>query len=410
VLKACACVVVAVVLLGVGGVAGYRVLTRVVAIEIASQAGGTTRGTLVHAEQYAYYPGALVRGVVALASLPERVPVEAGVTLYRVRYWTAHRDGAPTIASGLVAIPDSSPARGVVSYHHGTNTYRHGAPSAPGIGEGAFVSAVFAGGGYIVVAADYIGLGTNTDVHPYYVTESTTNAVIDLLRAAHALTAQLGVAWPGRLYLTGFSQGGHTTMATHRALESLGDPTLAVAASAAIAGPFDLAKFSVPRALGGASPSDALYLAYLAIAYAHAYKQPITSLLREPYATTLPVLFDGEHDNEDILAGLPATPRAMFVPEFLEDFDAGRPSWFYDALVENGAIQWPAKAPIRLYYGENDVDVSPKEAEFAEAALAAQGAAVKRISVGPRDHGETILHAAPNVRLWFDEISGGATQ
>lgn len=383
-------------------------VTRVV--EVVPEAAHDTqqRGTIQHAEQYASYPGFALRGVLRLANLPEAVPVRSGMTLYRVTYWTARKDGTPALASGLVGMPTTWPARGVVSYQHGTNTYRHGAPSAPGIGEGAFVSAAFAGGGYIVTAADYLGLGKSTEVHPYLIAESTANAVIDLLHAAKALTESLGHPWPQQLCLVGFSQGGHATMATHRALEALGDPALRVVASAPIAGPYDLANLSFPRALAGASDSDSLYLAYMALGYSHVYGQPIASLLREPYNETIPVLFDGVHDSSEIDAGLPAKPRDMFAPTFLADFDAGRPTWLLSALAENETFQWTPKAPVRLYYGENDVDVSPREAEHAYAELSGRGADVKLISVGPYAHDQSILHAAPKVRAWFDELSGPA--
>lgn len=404
-LRAAAFAVIAILLAIAAFYAAYAYSTRVVEVAVPAQSPNPSRGALKHAEQYGDFPVFALRGMLSLASLPEAPAITTGMTLYRVEYWTQHKDGTPTVASGLVAMPDAGTARGVVSYQHGTNTYRHGAPSSPGIGEGAFVSAVFAGGGYIVTAPDYIGLGTNTDTHPYLVAESTANAVVDLLRAAQALTAHLGRKWPAALYLTGFSQGGHATLATQRALEALGDPDLHVVASAPIAGPYDLANISFPRALGGASDSDPLYLAYMSIAYAHAYGQPLSSLLIEPYATTLPILLDGEHDSEEIAAGLPSKPREMFSPVFLSDFDAGRPTWLLSALAQNEVFQWTPKAPVHLYYGESDNDVSPRESEHAYQELLQRGAAVTLISVGPHDHNQTILHAAPKVRVWFDEVS-----
>jgi hypothetical protein len=45
------------------------------------------------------------------------------------------------------------------------------------------LSLIFAARGYVVVAADYVGLGVSETFHPYLHAESEATAVVDALRA-----------------------------------------------------------------------------------------------------------------------------------------------------------------------------------------------------------------------------------
>ena len=68
-------------------------------------------------------------------------------------------------------------------------------------------------------------------------------------------------------------------------------------------------------------------------------------------------------------------------------------------------LNWIPKAPVRIYYGENDIDVLPQEALEAEEWMRVQGADVTAISVGPRDHNESVLYAIPAAISWFNELA-----
>jgi hypothetical protein len=351
------------------------------------------------------YPALALRLVVWWEGLSEEIPVEHGISLYRVEYGTTSPDGTPTFASGLVAFPrGDAPLRGVVSFQHGTASHRALSPSAPHMGNGVLAAAVFAGHGYLLVAPDYLGLGSSGARHPYLHAGSAATAVVDLLRAARRVAAAAGAPWPEALFLAGFSQGGHATLAAQRALEAAPEPGLRVTASAAVAGPYDLARISFPHALAGAAPSDSLYLAYMVDSYARIYAQPLASVLTDAHARAVPALFDGRHDGEAIRAALPERPREMFRPEFLADYDAGRPTWLLQRLAENSLDDWTPRAPVRLYYGDLDLDVTPEEAKAEARRLAARGGDVRALSVGAADHDGSVLPAVTDLRGWFDEL------
>jgi hypothetical protein len=374
-------------------------------IETQHDLAQAKRGAVASVEAVGGYPGWVLRTLIWWQGLSDAVPTQYGVSLYRVEYWTPAPDGRLVRASGLVAFPRSDALRGVVSFQHGTASERSAAPSTPDPNNGVVAAAVFAGHGYLLVAPDYIGLGTSTEPHPYYHAASIASSVVDLLRASRDVARAAGFAWPDALLLVGFSQGGHATLAAQRALEATPDACLEVRASASIAGPIDLAGIEFPAALQAKSRFASLYIAWIANTYARTYAMPLDSVIREPYASQLATLFDGAHGGDAIVAALPPRPRDMLAPAFLADYDAGRATWFVARLAENGLLDWTPRAPIRLYAGDADVDVAPEDARIAAAAFTARGGDVRAISVGATDHEGSVLAAAPLLRAWFDEVS-----
>lgn len=151
-----------------------------------------------------------------------------------------------------------------------------------------------------------------------------------------------------------------------------------------------------------------MYLAYLSDSYALQYHQPLGSLLVPRYAAVVPGLFDGNHDLDGVLAGLPNDPHDLFLSDWLAGFAAHKSDWFTNALIANQAYDWVPKAPLRLYYGDQDKDVSPEDSKHFFAVSHALGGNVQLVPVGPYDHVGSALHAVPLARLWFDQLSGPA--
>lgn len=374
--------------------------------KLPAGAGDKTPGALELVEPLGRYSATTMRLLFWWGELPEPVRVTTGMRMYRLHYWTTSPEGSPTVASGLVALPKKGALRGVVSYQHGTTSNRHVSPSKPTLHEGVLGSALFAGAGYVFAAPDYIGLGVSREPHPYLHAASTASTTIDMLMATKTFVEAMGLTCPRNLYLVGFSQGGHATLAVQRALEALEAAPMRVKAAASAAGAYNLADITFPAVLEGKSSAHSLYLAWLVSAYCRIYKQPLDSMLASPYAEQVDTLFDGEHEPDAISAALPAKPRDMFRKEFLDAYDTKQSNWFFDALRQNEVFQWTPKAPVRLYYGDDDIDVPPQEAKAAAAEFVKRGADAKAISVGPYTHDVSIMHAVPKIRAWFDELAG----
>ncbi len=170
-------------------------------------------------------PSPLPRGRHGDLIWARRIDAPGQARACRILYRSTLHDGAPVAVSGLVAWPTGPVPRGgrnVVAWAHGTvGGPRQCAPSAApdpardlvdyfsyqspfGIDVGVPALTQFLGGGDVVVATDYQGLGT-PGVHQYVVGATETHNVLDSVTAAQ----QIRPAHAGnRTAVLGWSQGG----------------------------------------------------------------------------------------------------------------------------------------------------------------------------------------------------------
>lgn len=323
------------------------------------------------------------------------VGVHHAVDIYRMEYPGLAPDGRPVRLTGLFAVPRGAPARRLASFQHGTATTRDAAPSKPD-GTGLAAAILFAGNGYALVAPDYPGMGGSPGRHPYYVADAIGPAVVGMITAAQ----QISSVPDAPVFLSGFSEGGWASLAAMRLLEAQGRSVLA---AAPVAAPVDLRGVSLPAAMKGGSKSHSLYLAYAAWGQSAYYGHRLDSVLTPQYAALVGRLFAGAKPDE-IVEALPAEPRRMFNPQFLDSYDHGGTHWFLESFAANGLTKFTPKAPVRLYYGSEDADVVPQEALTAAAAMRARGADAAAVDVGPVGHDPSMLAAAPLILAWLKEL------
>ena len=88
------------------------------------------------------------------------------------------------------------------------------------------VAAMFAAQGYIVVAPNYAGYDISTlGYHPFLNAAQQSGEMIDALTAARTAlpnTLSSATSDSGKLFVTGYSEGGYVAMATQRAMEAAG--------------------------------------------------------------------------------------------------------------------------------------------------------------------------------------------
>lgn len=175
-----------------------------------------------------------------------------GVDFYYLQYWTVGGANETATATGALMVPTGTAAqcsgpRPIVLYAHGTTTlktYNIADITNPSNTEGALVAAMFAAQGYIVVAPNYAGYDASSlSYHPFLNGAQQSKDMIDALSAARtALPQTLSAATTdsGKLFITGYSEGGYVAMATHKALQAANQT---VTASAPMSGPYALAAF-----------------------------------------------------------------------------------------------------------------------------------------------------------------------
>jgi hypothetical protein len=209
-----------------------------------------------------------------------------GIDVHQLQYNTVDEKGQPTTASGALMIPTGGdPAcngpRPIVVYAHGTQVER-----AYNIAnlmdednvEGLLMAAVFTASGDIIVAPNYAGFDTSSLTHhPFLNAEQQSKDTADALTAARSslpTSFAPSVTDSGRLFITGYSQGGFVAMAMHRLLQQSGQ---SVTASAPMSGPYAVAAFGDAYLYGQVGRSAPLFATYAATGYQRAYGNVYTT-------------------------------------------------------------------------------------------------------------------------------------
>jgi hypothetical protein len=261
----------------------------------SSTSGGTAatqtpsaRGTLQSSQLTASLPAPELKLRLGDGSTRDQVLlVLAGdpvcdVQVRNIRYTTVGGAGEKTEASGALMVPSGSDptcagARPIVLYAHATTSEKTYSlanladSSNPSSTEGLTVAALFAAQGFIVVAPNYAGYDTSPlSYHPFLNAQQQSGEMIDALSAAKAALAALVPRVPAgsKLFVTGYSQGGHVAMATHRAMQQAGMP---VTASAPMSGPYAVAQELDDNFAGQVHVGSTLFGTFLATSYQKAY-------------------------------------------------------------------------------------------------------------------------------------------
>jgi len=335
-------------------------------------------------------------------------PARNAVRLYRVSYASVipERGNKPTVASGLLAIPEAKAADSfpLLSYQHGTVYGKEQVPSFPDQSpETQLALAQFAGQGYVVIGADYFGMGLSQEQEGYMVKGSHQQATYDMLMASRAVLAQLKIT-SSKLFLGGWSQGGFVTMAFLEKLESAGVP---VAAAATASAPVDVFA-TLSGFLDFPRENDASWVPTLFIlssfAFENYYGVPglARSLINDAYYDVSSKAYDKQpFDAARIPTDLRKLVRAnYFDPQYFANSAYGR------LVAEKAsAYRWIIKSPVRNYYGEADEVITPGLGQLAmtyQRAIGSGNMQVEAISTGQTDHRGTYATAVPLWKAWFD--------
>jgi poly(3-hydroxybutyrate) depolymerase len=222
-----------------------------------------------------------------------------GIDFHYIQYNTVGGAGEPTTASGALMVPTGLPLvctgkRPIVLYSHGTaftRSYDIANPADPtneASNESTLIAAAFAAQGYIVVSSNYAGYDTSSlPYHPFINGDQQSEDMINALAAARQALGHIAAATTldsGKLFVTGYSQGGYVAMATYRALLNAGMP---VAAAAPMSGPYALEAFGDTILLGTVDLSATGFFPLVTTSYQRAYGKiynATTDFYALPYA------------------------------------------------------------------------------------------------------------------------------
>jgi len=424
------------------------VLTIVASAVLAACGGGDdddeppARATIVTAQLAGQATAAQIdQGTAASGIQPLTGAAACDVDIRYVLYMTRDPAGKPATASTAVFVPSGTAAqcsgnRPVVLYAHGTTTTKSyniadisrdtttGAFNNAGGSEGSLIVAMYAAQGYIVVAPNYLGYDKSSlSWHPYLNADGQAVDMVDGLRAAKAhLTTTSGSKPSDKLFITGYSQGGHVAMATHRALERDYGGEFTVTASAPMSGPYNMVGMGDAVTAGQVNAGAIIFTPLVINSYQRSYSNVYTDIndvYQEPYAATAETLFPTDDSLSDLIAAgkLPNDPtftNMLFGPgglltdEFRDSYEG---SGYRKDLVTNTlagvdgttTIVWKPQHPVALCGGAGDPTVFwAVNAPVAQQAFATQQVQVPAFNLEDR--------ASLPAGVAGDQIYGGFQQ
>ena len=296
---------------------------------------------------------------------------QCDVKVVALNYATAGaKAGEMTNASGVMLVPAGSctTAAALVAYAKGTDVQKPRTLANPQDGETFLLAAMYAAQGYAVVASDYLGFAkSGYSYHPYLHADSEATTVIDSVRAARNAAGSVGANLSGKVMFTGYSQGGHASMAAHRAAERDHGNEFNVVAGAHLAGPYNLSgSLRIPDAIAGVQ----FFVPYLVTAWQKVYGNVYTDVkqaFKAPYSDYIETLLPSPTLNYTTLVtsgalpgGTPTQARdAVFQPAFLASAQTSTTDPLYLAAQKNDLLGWTPKSRVMLCGGAGDPTVPP---------------------------------------------------
>ena len=327
--------------------------------------------------------GVLIDAVAVLATLPAAAfdagqlkaltgAAKCDVKVVPLNYKTIGVSGEKTNASGVLLLPSgancTAPA-GLVAYAKGTDVQKPRTLANPGDSETLMLAAMYAAQGYAVVATDYLGFAKSEyPYHPYLHADSEASSVIDSIRAARKAATALSASLSGKVMLAGYSQGGHASMAAHRAIERDNAAEINVVAGAHLAGPYNMS---------GSLKSSAViagyqfFVPYLVTAWQKVYGtvySKASDVFKDPYAGYIETLLPSATlDYTTLISSgkLPYGPSpteardAMFQLAYITDTQTNEKNGLYLAGKKNDLLGWSPKSKLMLCGGAGDPTVPP---------------------------------------------------
>jgi hypothetical protein len=365
------------------------------------------QGTIIEDSLMMHLTAQDIDDLLASAGLPSGIlPLEYEVDVHRIVYDTPDPNGNPTYASGLVFIPTEVECpMPLFTYLHGTKSLK--TQTFYYFQDEWFLGAVMASSGYVTSMPDYLGLGFSPGLHPYQHARSEATASVDLLRVARTICSQGEVELNDQLFITGYSQGGHAALATHRMIQEELSDEFTVTACAPGSGPYDMSGHQFDMVAEMEPYSVPGYLPYVILSYQSIYGgfyDDYSEIFTAPYDETLPPLFNGEYGFDVINAAMPEIPRLIINPDYEAAFFSDPDHPFMLALRDNDVYDWVPEAPVLFNYCTSDEEVTYLNTIFTIEHMEGLGAE----NIESANRSDELSHyecANPSLlfsKVWFD--------
>jgi pimeloyl-ACP methyl ester carboxylesterase len=382
----------------------------------------TLRGELIEApNSLSTVTAAELDGITAKTDLQTLTGnARCDVTVAQINYQTIGvQAGEMTNASGVVLIPGGAGCPGpfpLVVYGRATNVYKSYALANPTNPETILLMTFFAAQGYAVVATDFLGYAlSHYPYHAYAHADSEVSVMLDSIRAARLAAPFLGLTMNGKIMLSGYSQGGHSSMATQRAIEQDHSGEFNLVAAAHLAGPYYISNAlidGVTNPINGVQIFVPFQITSWQKVYGNLYSAA-SDVFHSPYDGYIETLFPTLLSPADLAnllpGGTPAQARdAMFVPSYLNDLATNPNNPTIIAAKKQDLLGWNPQAPTTLCGGLHDPTVKfPINAQAAYDDFRSRGGAnVNLVDVDPEIQLKYGSVLASNPALYWSSYHG----
>ena len=337
----------------------------------------------------------------------EEIEGPAGAVAWRLIYVSETWDGRHVPASGLVIAPQraSSDPRKVLAWAHGTVgaargcapslaprparefTERGGAEHLP-VDIGVPFLGDWLNKGYVVVAPDYAGLGTNV-VHHYLVGEEAARDVFNLVRAARSINAtQAG----NDLAVMGWSQGGQAALFSGE-LGRVYAPETRLHAIVGMA----------PGATIMFSQIDGFFRSLVPYVYL------IGQSFIDAYGLDEKVFSDAgqrllEASRKGCVVSLFSSIQQSTAPGMIGNISDDK-KWI-EALTRNDSGRMKSEAPVLIVHGRNDTIVLPGGTDLYAERARGVGTEISIIWIDGADHRSIFAKTKDDILAWVDQHFG----
>jgi hypothetical protein len=287
-----------------------------------------------------------------------------GLKGYKITYYTKNENNVLVKATGLLMYPNVPFKLSTVVSDHGTTDSRNNVPSnfKGALTAGFVVELSYVLNGYILMAPDYVGMGTGDGVHPYVDYATEAGATIDFITAANKVLSQQGIKRYDEYFLAGYSQGAHAAMSTLKRL-SISNPNNIKFKYAYMGdGPYDFSGVTLNK---GVLEKDIYPFTSFLANVLHTcnntgyktYNNNISEVISAEYLDKYN--YHVVQDNGGLLWG-PVIWRKLFTTNFVNDVTNNPNNKLRQCMKPKDVYDWYNKTPMTLGHSTVDLAIPPE--------------------------------------------------
>ncbi|WP_330746162.1 T9SS type A sorting domain-containing protein [Chryseobacterium sp. CP-77] len=287
-----------------------------------------------------------------------------GLKGYKITYYTKNENNVLVKATGLLMYPNVPFKLSTVVSDHGTTDSRHNVPSnfKGALTAGFVVELSYVLNGYILMAPDYVGMGTGDGTHPYVDYATEAGATIDFITAANKVLAQLNIKRYDEYFLAGYSQGAHAAMSTLKRLSISNPGNIKFKYAYMGDGPYDFSGVTLNK---GVLEKDIYPFTSFLANVLHTcnntgyktYNNDISEVISAEYLDKYN--YHVVQDNGGLLWG-PVIWRKLFTTSFVNDVTSNPNNKLRLCMKPKDVYDWYNKTPMTLGHSTIDLAIPPE--------------------------------------------------